>query len=165
MQCNEYKAAVGKYPTGVTVVTTIQDKTKYGFTANSFTSVSLEPPIVSFCLSRKAGSFNAFQNSDNFAISILAADQENISNHFASKAVNKFAEINHYCGYRSNCPIIEGAVSYIECKKLNMIEAGDHTIFLGEVLAVKICNDKQPLLYFARGYHAIDLLKSKSKYE
>jgi len=154
---NEYKAAAGKYPTGVTIISTVHNKAEFGFTANSFTSVSLEPPVVSFCLNTKAGSIEGFQESYYFAASILAADQSDVSNHFASHIINKFDGIDHYYAPNSGCPIINGAVSYIECKKLNMYEVGDHMIFTGEVLAVKVCNDKQPLLYFARGYHGIDL--------
>lgn len=157
MQRDDYKAAVGKYPTGVTVISTIYNKIEFGFTANSFTSVSLEPPIVSFCLNVKAGSIEAFKKSSFFTASILAFDQGGISDHFASHIENKFEGIDYYYGANSNCPIINGAVSYIECKKLNMFEAGDHIIFTGEVLAVKVCNDKNPLVYFARGYRNIDL--------
>lgn len=152
---DEYKAAVGKYPTGVTVISTIYDKTLLGFTANSFASVSLDPPIISFCLSLKSSNLQGFKNNNHFAVSILASDQENISNHFASRTNNKFANIDYFHGSSSNCPIINGAVSYIECEKLQMIEAGDHMIFTGKALSVKICNDKKPLVYFARGYHSI----------
>lgn len=154
---NEYKLAVGKYPTGVTVISTIHDKILFGFTANSFTSVSLDPPIVSFCLSLNSGSLDGFKNNDHFAVSILASDQENISDRFASRVNDKFENVDYFHGQNSNCPIVSGAVSYIECKKLQMIKAGDHMIFTGQVLSVKICNDKQPLLYFARGYRLIDM--------
>lgn len=157
MHQKDYKAAVGKYPTGVTVISTVHDEVKFGFTANSFTSVSLEPAIISFCLNKKAGSLAAFSKSNYFAASILATDQSEVSNHFASHMANKFDSVEHYYGEASSCPIIEGAVSYIECKKLDMIEIGDHILFTGEVLAVQVCNDKQPLLYFARGYHNIDI--------
>lgn len=154
MNQNDYKAVVGKYPTGVTVISTKYHETIFGFTSNSFTSVSLEPPIVSFCLNKKSGSLAAFKASEHFAVSILAFDQGDIANHFASSSIDKFGMVQNYQAI-SGCPIVDGAVSYVDCKKLNMFEVGDHVIFTGEALEVKICNDKKPLLYFARSYNSL----------
>jgi flavin reductase (DIM6/NTAB) family NADH-FMN oxidoreductase RutF len=152
---DEYKAAVGKFPTGVTVISTNFGGEMLGFTANSFTSVSLNPPIVSFCLDKKAGSLEGFKGSTHFAVNILASDQKDISMHFASKVKNKFEGINHFVSESSNCPILQGVASYIECKTQNVFDCGDHFIFTGQALAVKVFDDKAPLIYFARNYHVI----------
>lgn len=153
MHINEYKAAVGKFPTGVTIVSTNFSGKLLGFTANSFTSVSLEPPIISFCIDKKAGSLQGFQESTHFAISILAHDQKGISEHFASKINNKFENIDYFIANKSGCPIPDGVVSFIECTTANIFECGDHYIFIGQVVGVKLCNDKDPLIYFGRSYH------------
>lgn len=153
---SDYKAAIGKYPTGVTVISTIHRDKLFGFTANSFTSVSLNPPILSFCLSKKAGSLSSFQNSSNFVINILAFDQANIAKHFSSQIADKFSIISYNISSISNCPIIEGVVSFAECEKIHMFDIGDHFLFTGKVLSVQICNNKPPLIYFAKNYYKLN---------
>ncbi len=152
MQSKEFKEAVGKFPTGITVISTAYNNKLWGFTANSFVSVSLSPFLVSFCINKQAGSVEAFKSADHFAISVLSEDQSDISNHFASYKEDKFAEIRHDIGDASKVPLVFGAVSFIECKKYNMFECGDHFIFVGEVIATKVDKTKSPLLYFARSY-------------
>lgn len=155
MRIEEFKAAVGKFPTGVTVISTNSDNKLYGFTANSFTSVSLVPNLVSFCLDQKAGSFKAFFTTNSFGISILSQDQKYISRHFASSIIDKFAGINYYTGSLSQAPFINGAICFLECKKYKQIECGDHYIFVGEVKRATVDNTKSPLIYFAKSYKGI----------
>lgn len=152
MRNNEFKAAVGKYPTGVTIVSTNYQNALYGFTANSFTSVSLNPPLVLFCLDKKARSFLAFYNSDSFGISILAYNQSDISRHFSSSKKDKFIGIDYVLGDICNVPLINGAVCWLECTTYSKIECGDHFIFAGEVNTARINNSKGPLIYFAKSY-------------
>jgi flavin reductase (DIM6/NTAB) family NADH-FMN oxidoreductase RutF len=151
----EFKAAVGKFPTGVTVVTTQHEEKLYGFTANSFASVSLEPKLISFCLNKEAGSFNVFKDADSYAINILANNQSNISTHFASHMPEKFSKIDYKIGNFSQAPLLQDAVAFIECKKYNQFECGDHYIFVGEVGSIAIDETKSPLLYFAKSYTEI----------
>ncbi len=153
---NDFKAAVGKYPTGVTVISTQYDEQLYGFTANSFTSVSLNPSLISFCLNVKAGSFKAFVNSSYFAINILAADQGEIAEHFAKHISNKFQDVDYTLNDLA-VPLLSGCLSNVECRKYNQIEAGDHYIFIGEVIKTKILvSDKKPLIYYAKNYRKLN---------
>ena len=153
---DEYKKVLGKYPTGVTIISTKYEDTLHGFTANSFTSVSLKPAIVSFCLDNNSKSFIKFKQSNNFSISILANDQQNIASHFAQKIVgNKFDKIKHFAGKYSDSPLIEDATGFIECQKMQQIACGDHHIFLGKVLSLRLGSDKLPLVYFARSFRTV----------
>ena len=152
MRSEEFKAAVGKFPTGITVVSTSYEGKLWAFTANSFTSVSLEPSLISFCLDKAATSFKIFKESPYFAISILSSDQADLSVHFASHLLNKFHSIKYKIGEYSNAPLINGATSFIECKKYDQFECGDHFIFVGEVKKIYIDKTKSPLLCFAKTY-------------
>lgn len=154
-QIEEFKAAAGKYPTGVTIISTEYNGQLYGFTANSFTSVSLEPKLISFCLNIKAGSFNAFLNSKHFVINILANNQHAIASRFASSISDKFENID-YDESQFGIPLIKGALSFLECQKYDQIQAGDHYIFIGEVTKSTIDNsDNSPLIYFGRSYREL----------
>ncbi len=155
MRNDEFKQAVGKFPTGVTVISTVCDGKSWGFTANSFASVSLEPSLVSFCLNTGSTSFKAFNRSNSFVINILASDQANISTHFSQKGIDKFLNINHIPSDVFQIPTIMGSVCIIECKKYNQFECGDHTIFIGQAINAKIDQYKSPLLYFAKSYKEI----------
>lgn len=155
MQTNEFKKAVGKFPTGVTIITTTQDGQLWGFTANSFVSVSLEPSLISFCLNKEAGSLAAFKMSEKFAINILAEGQADLARRFASKAQDKFSAVEYEMGEVAGAPLISGAVSYIECRKYNQIECGDHYMFIGEVLKTEVDESKSPMLYFAREFRKV----------
>ena len=93
MENEEFKAAVGKFPTGVTIISTSYDDKLWGFTANSFNSVSLEPRLISFCLNKEAGSFDVFRETSHFAVSILSSDQASLSTHFASRISDKFDSV------------------------------------------------------------------------
>jgi flavin reductase (DIM6/NTAB) family NADH-FMN oxidoreductase RutF len=151
----EFKKAVGKFPTGVCVITTAVDGLLWGFTANSFVSVSLAPPLVSFCLNKEAGSFGAFIRSKYFLVNILASDQQKIAEHFAYSLPDKFANIDYQLALESKLPFIAGAASFIECKEFKKIECGDHFIFVGEVVKINVDENKSPLLYFAKSYREI----------
>ena len=154
VQIKEFKAALGKFPTGVTVISTNSQGNFFGFTANSFTSVSLSPMLVSFCLNKTSGSFVGFSESENFAINILAGDQVSLAKHFASSAVDKFSAMNHELS-EEKIPLIPNAICWVECTKYKQIECGDHHIFIGEVKKTKINNHKPPLLYFAKEFQEL----------
>ncbi len=157
MRIEEFKAAVGKYPTGVTVISTKYNNKFYGFTANSFTSVSLDPALISFCLNVKASSFDAFFKTKNFAINILSTNQADIAIRFASSATNKFQNID-FIENSSNTPLISNVLSSIECENYKCIECGDHYIFIGKVLKVQINSEvsiKDPLIYYGKSYREL----------
>jgi flavin reductase (DIM6/NTAB) family NADH-FMN oxidoreductase RutF len=140
---------------GVTIVTTIDaDRNPRGLTANSFTSVSLEPALVLVCIARSAGSFPAFLEARNFAVNILCESQIEISQRFASRLPDKFCGVR----YRSSvggAPIISGSLAWLDCRRYDGIEAGDHLILIGEVLAFDH-RDARPLGYCGGQYIRVD---------
>ncbi|MTJ03380.1 MAG: flavin reductase family protein [Sediminimonas qiaohouensis] len=126
--------AFGSFMTGVTVVTTrAPDGTPVGFTANSFCSVSLDPPLLLVCPGKFLSSFDAFHNAGQFAVSVLAEGQEDVSNTFASRKEDRFAATRHRLD-RQGIPVIDGAVAQFSCAVRRAIPAGDHSILLGEVI-------------------------------
>lgn len=159
MEAEQFKKAVGKFPTGVTVISTIYKEKSYGFTANSFTSVSLNPSLISFCLKKNAGSYDAFSNTNHITINILSEEQSDISNHFAKQISDKFTGeyIKDKYSFDGNFknPVIHGSNCYIECKKYKQIECGDHDIFILEAIHTNINNEKPPLVYYAKSYKKI----------
>ncbi|MFK7974267.1 MAG: flavin reductase family protein [Rickettsiaceae bacterium] len=154
MRIEEFKQAVGAFPTGVCVIATVFNNKLWGFTANSFVSISLSPPLISYCLDAKSTSLPAFKQAEYFAISVLANDQAEISRHFAQRINNKFSSIEYHLA-KSGVPCINGAISFIECKKVKAIECGDHLMFIGEVIKTQRDHNKMPLLYFAKSYREI----------
>ena len=124
---------MGRFVTGVTVVTGRNaDGTLLGLTADSFGSVSLDPPLVQWSLDKQSSSLPAFQASNHYAINVLGANQMDISDQFASRAEDKFAGVDYRAGV-TGCPLIEDAVAWIECRNEIMSEGGDHLIFIGQV--------------------------------
>lgn len=133
----EFRKALGCYPTGVTVVTTRDASgVARGFTANSFTSVSLTPPLVLVCLAKAAHSHAVFTTTERFAINVLAEDQKGVASLFASKQPDKFQRCAWHAG-ATGTPVIDGAVATFECRTYQCVAAGDHTILIGEVLALQ----------------------------
>ncbi|MER8956829.1 alpha/beta fold hydrolase [Mesorhizobium sp. M0833] len=147
----EFRRALGSFLTGVTIVTTIDETgDPRGFTANSFTSVSLEPPLVLVCIAKKALGHQAFSTSRGFAINILAEAQKAASGIFASKAADKFASVAWQPGQTGN-PLIEGSVAVFDCAMEQLVDAGDHSILIGRVHDFRH-NGAQPLGYCRGAY-------------
>ncbi len=155
MQSEQFKKAVGKFPTGVCVITTSNSDKLWGFTANSFVSVSLSPPLISFCLNTNAASLEAFKNSKFFVVNILSSAQETIAKNFSQPAKDKFANINYKIDHHTQSPYLVDSASILFCSKKEQIICGDHYIFIGEVKDTKIDENKNPLLYFARSFREI----------
>jgi len=142
----EFRRALGSFLTGVTIVTTVDEAgDPRGFTANSFTSVSLEPPLVLVCIAKKALGHQAFSTSRGFAINILSEDQKAASGIFASKAADKFASVIWQPGQTGN-PVIDGSVAVFDCGMEQLVDAGDHSILIGRVHAFTH-SGAQPLGY------------------
>ncbi|MBZ9775625.1 flavin reductase family protein [Mesorhizobium sp. CO1-1-8] len=137
---------MGSFLTGVTIVTTIgAEGEPRGFTANSFTSVSLEPPLVLVCIAKKALGHSAFSTSRGFAINILSESQKAESGIFASKVTDKFASVAWQSGQTGN-PLIDGSVAVFDCGMEQLVDAGDHSILIGRVRDFTH-NGAQPLGY------------------
>ena len=148
------REALGSFVTGVTVVTTRCGDELHGLTANSFASVSLDPPLVLFSLARTADCFDAFEQSDYFAINVLRADQEALSNRFATKDIDKWGGARWRPGH-GECPLLDGAIATFECRVTDRHEGGDHVIYVGEVLRFDHRPGEDPLAFFRGRYTAI----------
>lgn len=152
------RQAFGAFATGVTVVTTRQpDGTPRGFTANSFTSVSLDPPLLLVCLAKTAHSADTFRDAPHFAVNILAEDQKAVSGLFASRAPDKFAQCAWTPGPAS-VPLIDGALAQFTCANHQVVDAGDHLILIGRIEHVTTA-EGQPLGYFRGNYFSIGIEK------
>jgi flavin reductase (DIM6/NTAB) family NADH-FMN oxidoreductase RutF len=148
----EYRRALGQYATGVTVVTArAADGRPVGMTANSFTSVSLNPPVVLWCPDKKAPSLPVFAAASHFAINVLAADQHHLSRQFATPAPDKFARAPVTEGI-AGTPLLDGTVARFQCRTMQHIEAGDHMIMLGAVEQYEVPGG-EPLVFHSGSYH------------
>jgi flavin reductase (DIM6/NTAB) family NADH-FMN oxidoreductase RutF len=137
LDSGDFRQAVGSFTTGVTVVTTCDDVgTRYGLTANSFASVSLEPPLVLFCVDQRAPSLEGFHRSQHFAINVLASDQEEIARRFAQPAEDKFAGLAWRVGI-FGAPLLDRCLAHIECSFEHLHPSGDHEIIIGRVHRVR----------------------------
>lgn len=151
----DLRDAMGCYATGVTVVTTRTiDGRPVGFTANSFTSVSLDPPLLLVCPSREAGSLPAFEENDHFAVNVLHSGQQECSTRFATKATDKFGGID-WTMWDREVPIIAGSLASFECSKVSMTGAGDHMLLLGRVMRARYEPELDPLIFFQGKYRRI----------
>ncbi|MES2814534.1 MAG: flavin reductase family protein [Pseudomonadota bacterium] len=150
--------AFGAFATGVTVITTRQPGgTPRGFTANSFTSVSLDPALLLVCLAKTAHSAEVFAEAPHFAVNILAEDQKAVSGLFASRAPDKF----DHCAWTpgpADMPLIDGALAQFTCARHQLVDAGDHLILIGRVEHFATA-EGQPLGYFCGNYFSIGIEK------
>jgi len=148
----EFRKALGMFATGVTVVTARgPDGGLVGLTANSFNSVSLAPPLVLWSLSTRAGSMPAFTRGSHYAIHILASEQKELAERFASKDIDRFAGLRLREG-AGGAPVLEGAAAVFECFNRSQYEEGDHVIFVGEVERCEHRAGAQPLIYHGGRY-------------
>ena len=148
----EFRAALGSFATGVTVVTALDpDGQPVGLTASSFNSVSLSPPLVLWSLSKRAGSMPAFTQGSHYAINILAAGQRLLAERFASKDVDRFAGVAFRQG-AGGAPVLEGSAAVFECYNRSQYEEGDHIIFVGEVERCERHEGALPLIYHGGRY-------------
>jgi flavin reductase (DIM6/NTAB) family NADH-FMN oxidoreductase RutF len=142
----QLRNVLGSFVTGVTVVTTLDAEGKmHGLTANSFSSVSLDPPLVLWSQATSAGSYPAFRHAERFAINILAEDQYDLANHFASRSPEKFSGIDHDLGV-DGLPLLRHCSGWLECKVVACYPGGDHVIFVGAVDGIRQ-SARRPLVF------------------
>ncbi len=147
-----YRQVLGQYPTGVCVVTARDANAEpIAMVVGSFTSVSLDPPLVAFFPDRRSSSWAKLRGCEQFCVSILAADQEPVCRKLASKDPDKFSGVAHRASARGN-PVVEGVVAWIECERYAISDAGDHEMVLGRVLDLDVAGEGLPLLFFQGGY-------------
>lgn len=151
--------ALGQFATGVTVITACEaDGTPRGFTANSFTSVSLDPPLILVCIAHAAASCKVFVDASHFTVNILSENQQDSSGLFATQRADKFESILWATGL-NGAPKLDNSLAWFECSHHQAIDAGDHIILIGQITAFDH-NDAPPLGYFRGSYFSLGLDKS-----
>lgn len=147
-----FRDALGCFATGVTVATSVSpDGQLLGITANSFNSVSLDPPLVLFSIDRNAYSLDAFIAAGCFAINVLREDQRELSNNFARALADKWVGV-HYELWQTGAPILTDALANFDCETHSTYDGGDHVIFVGRVIRMACAPSGKPLVYFRGGY-------------
>lgn len=148
-----FRQAMSHFASGVTVVTTAVDGRLCGITVSSFTSLSLEPPLVLVCIDKRAASHSAIADARRFAVNILKDDQEYLSRRFASQEAEKFTP-GMYTLSASGLPLLNGALAQVECELHAALPGGDHTIYVGRVDTAQV-HQGRPLVYFRSGYYQL----------
>jgi flavin reductase (DIM6/NTAB) family NADH-FMN oxidoreductase RutF len=147
----QFKQALGSFATGVTLATTAVEGEWHGITANAIMSVSLDPPLVALSVQQGTRMYAALCCTDNFALSILAADQRAVANYFADSSQphnsSAFIQFPHHLGH-TGAPLLNGALASVDCRIVATHPAGDHTLFIGQVVYVEVAEGDRPLLYF-----------------
>ncbi|HEV2717314.1 MAG TPA: flavin reductase family protein [Terriglobales bacterium] len=155
---SEFRNALGCFATGVTVITLDYENEVQGMTANAFTSVSLDPPLVLVCVDQRARTHAHLQAKKRFGVNVLSEDQRAISEYYArASRVHQHAEKEAGAKFDRTAhgtPVLHGALAYLECRLNTAEDAGDHTIFIAEVEDV-VVREGEPLLYFRGSYHDI----------
>jgi len=141
---------MGKFATGITVVTSDGEAGQCGLTANAFTSVSLTPPLLLVCVDLRSSSHAAIIQNGCFAVNILAADQEDLSRRFATPGPKDFADLSITTAVTGS-PLLAATLGHLDCRLSQRLPAGDHDIFLGEIVAGEV-REGEPLLYFSGKY-------------
>ena len=150
----EFRAALGMFATGVTIVTARATHGRLvGLTANSFNSVSLHPPLVLWSLARAAGSMAVFSTGSHYAINVLAADQQELALRFATKGTDRWAGVAYTEGV-AGAPVLAGVAASFECYNRSRYEEGDHVIFVGEVERCMHRPAASPLLFHGGKFYA-----------
>lgn len=148
-----FRRVLGHYPTGVCVVTAAEDdRAPTGMVVGSFTSVSLDPPLVAFFPAKNSQSWPRIERAGKFCVNVLASDQQALCQRFATRgAGDKFSGVAHRVSTNGS-PILDGVVAWIDCTLEAVHEAGDHYIVLGRVIALEVETPGKPLLFFQGGY-------------
>ena len=151
IESDEFRDALGKFTTGICLITRRQkedDTAPTGIVVNSFTSVSLNPPRVLWCLDKNSNRFEAFMESDSFGVNILAADQQDLSDSFAEGTRSDFDDIESE-SWDTGSALLPASMVNMECAVVERVECGDHFIIVGEVSRIRINDSDAPLVYHA----------------
>ena len=152
---NEFRAACGRFATGVTIATVVdREGTPHGVTVSSFTSVSLEPPLILIAIGHASGVFGHFRAAKRFGINVLHEEQRHIAEHFARKGQDRFVDGMEWYAGETGVPLIPGVLAAIECERVKTVTAGDHDIFIAETTHACV-TEGRPLIYFASAYGGV----------
>ncbi len=154
----DYRRVVGRFATGVTVITAMLDGEHHAMTCNSFTSVSLEPVLVLFCPEKVARFHDVVLAAGTWGVSVLGQGQEEVSRRFAVRGrplEDQFLGLPHTHGALTGAAVVDGALASLECRTVSTTDAGDHTVVIGEVLGLGVPDPEgDPLLYYEGRYRA-----------
>lgn len=156
-QTRELRNALGNFATGITVITTVDDNgLPQGMTANSFSSVSLEPPLVSWCVGKESRLFDLFQTAEYFAVNILSSGQEFLSQLFSGPDEDKFQQVPWHSGTH-NLPLLDDCACQFQCKIEHRYPGGDHCILIGQILEYT-STPLSPLIFHGGQYRKLETL-------
>lgn len=153
-----FRDVLGRFCSGITVVTSVSAGEPVGMTCQSFSSVSLNPPLVMFIPARTSRAWPLMQRAGSFCVNFLAADQTDLSNKMASRGVDKFEGVSWTHSSHTGSPLLDGVIGYVDCAVQSVYEAGDHYVVIGRVkdLAIVESESVDPLLFFQGAYRTTD---------
>lgn len=152
---SRFRQVLGHFCTGIVIVTAADDDGPVGLTCQSFSSLSLDPPLVLFCPSKSSSSWPRIKATGRFAANVLAADQEELSRRFATSGIDKFAGVGWRPG-RTGAPVLHDVLAHVECELEFVHEGGDHDIAVGRVVDLEMDHEGRPLLFFRGGYGRLE---------
>lgn len=150
-----YRQVLGHFPTGVTVVAGMDGSDPVGLAVGSFFSLSIDPPLVGFCVGTSSNSWARMAGAEAFCVNVLGADQEDVCRVFATSEPDKFASIG-WTPTETRSPMIDGVLAWIDCELETVHEGGDHYIVIGRVKGLGIGHEGDPLIFFRGGYANLD---------
>ena len=158
IDATQFKAVIGHFATGVTVVTTAAGEEMQGMTPNAVTSLSLEPLMLLVCVEKNTHTHRVLQEGGVFAVNVLGEHQEEVSRLFARRAEPEIGTLRgqRFRIGRTGAPILEDCVAYLECETTSRMDGGDHTIFLGRVVEAGVVREARPLIFFRGQYARLD---------
>ena len=146
-----FRQVLGNFATGVVIVASLHEGVPRGMAVNSFTSVSLDPPLIAFCASRSSSTWPAMRAASRFAVNVLTSEQEDVCRTFARSGADRFAGLA-WSAPDGGPPLLDGALAHLVCTYEAVHEAGDHELVLGRVVSVQQRADGEPLVFFRGGY-------------
>ncbi len=151
LAAHRLRRVLGRFPTGVALVTAATPDGPTGMAVNSFTSVSLDPPLVSFCAARSSSTWPRIEASGAFAVNVLAEHHSEVSRRFARKGTDRFAGVGHRPG-ATGAPVLDGVAAHLDCELHAVHDAGDHVIVLGRVVDLDADEGIRPLVFHGGDY-------------
>jgi flavin reductase (DIM6/NTAB) family NADH-FMN oxidoreductase RutF len=151
---SQFRQVLSRFATGVTIVTVKNQQGVHGLTVNAFTSVSLEPPLILICIQKTGVSHDALSESKHFVVNILSSQQKNLADRFANANLSSSERFQNL-SYQLNAqgiPILSGTLGHLECRVVNELDGGDHSIFLSEVEQAEVSEVKEPLIFYNSQY-------------
>ncbi|HEX6595605.1 MAG TPA: flavin reductase family protein [Acidimicrobiales bacterium] len=146
-----FRSVLGHFATGVTIVAGVDDAQPIGLSVNSFTSVSLDPPLVAFCAAKTSSTWPRLRSVGSFTVNVLTEHQEALSRRFAARNLDKFHDLRWWPA-PSGAPVIDEVLAWVDCTLEAEYDAGDHVIVVGRVQELDVATDGRPLIFYRGGY-------------